>query len=113
MASGGGSGAPSKYYYDTEDQTSTNSYVTMTIHNISHYNSVLLWFSVATNDIKYKIDGSTDGSTFEEIKAETVLASGSTDYETLINEAWRFVRMQIASNVGGAHGVMTLDVVAK
>ena len=89
-------------------QTSTNAQVTMGSINIGKDIQGVIELQAATNDMTYQIDASMDGTVWHAKKAETLLAAAASTYETL-SEAWLYFRVLIKSNVGGAHGVMTLN----
>lgn len=72
------------------------------------------------NTIKYKVDGSIDGSTYEAIKAETVLAKNGTIALTpsdtglaRLADPWMKIRVQHKSSVAETHGNTTCTMIGQ
>lgn len=90
--------------------TSTNSYATVCKVNDLHSRNILV--SIKENNvnaIKYKILGSLDDVTYHELQAETVVTKNGSGYKSF-SDAWRFIDVQIASNVAETHGNATVVI---
>lgn len=99
---------------------STDVYVTLVeVDMFEHPNSREVSIEVVennTNAIKYKIDGTIDGSNYEEIKAEATLAKNAKIDITPADNAklkdpWRKIRVQQKADVGGTQGNTTATII--
>lgn len=67
------------------------------------------------NAIHYKVDGTIDGTTWVEIKAETAVAKAANDQllpstEVKLKDPWLKIRVQIKSQVVDVHGNVTATI---
>lgn len=93
--------------------TSTDAYQYAYRKPNKSYQEAIIYSRVTTQAIKYRIDASPDGVTYDiALKAETAIAVNGTSNDRL-TERYQFLRFGFASNAAGVHGVMNAWVIWK
>lgn len=91
----------------SDNETSTNSYVSMGSARIEDFSKMTIYLreTGGANDVLFKIDVSMDNANWINVKAEDTLSASEKHYETL-SDVWHYVRVQIKSAVAGSHGTV-------
>jgi len=89
-------------------KASTNSYVTLATLYLADCTKTTIWLrETNVNAIEYSIDLSMDNSNWTNKKTDVDLAKNASVSETL-TDLWRYVRVQIKSDVADTHGSVEL-----
>ncbi len=69
----------------------------------------------ATNDVDWSVFGANASDYSDEVavKAATQIAAGANDSYTVSPPPFRFYRVKVKDHVGGTHGTVTVNGVAK
>lgn len=103
------------FRYYPGSQTTTNIYVDHTrawiwIADLKRITIVLRETNV--NNVEYSIDVSSDNTNWVNLKTDQDLIKNTIEYEILEN-VWRYVRVQIRSDVADTHGTVDLYIMGE
>ena len=90
-------------------KTSTDNYASaLKLQVPTHMQKVMFHLKENnTNAIKYKILGSMDDVTYEEVVVETILAKNASIKLDAITDPWPYLDLQFKASVGAAQGKLT------
>lgn len=89
-------------------QTSANAYATKLGAYVYPWKNILIYIKENNiNAIEYSIDGSMDDDEWHNLVTDQDIARDGDAYETIINNAWAYIRVQIKSDVAGTHSTNT------
>lgn len=98
-------------------QTSTASTVVVTGAEIdaTQFRSVCYTAIVATHDVDWSVFGANASDYSDEVAvlAATKIAAGASGSYTVAQAPYRFYRVKCIDDVGGTHGTITVNGVAK
>tara|TARA_Y100000310_G_C20552636_1_gene748899 strand:- start:466 stop:822 length:357 start_codon:yes stop_codon:yes gene_type:complete len=96
---------------ETTTGTTTDAYVAVQETDVAAFRTTIHYVknTGGANGLKYKIEGTIDGSNYEELKTETTLASG-VDYFETDTDAWDSIKISVKAAVGASQTTYSVTV---
>lgn len=93
--------------------TSADDYAELCVIPVIGFRTKELVITAATNNIKYKVYGSTNGASWQKttVISETTVTAGSNSI-TELTDAWGYYQVLHKSAAGGSAGTTTVDLSA-
>lgn len=97
-----------------QDYITSDAYEDSLIFDMRLFSKALIHIDeiAGVNAIKYTVLACLDPSIWETIKTETPVLAGATAKE-VVTDAWNWLKVQVASNVGGSAGKVNVFINGK